>query len=199
MHNINNFDQNLVEWGKDQKPGMVENNEDANDSLPPVVIFELQMDSQLEHGHEKLSSQLFPTSQEKQSLSPSIPKQDIVEDDMDYDLNKDRQALATLRKERAENCWQPDLQDEPEEVGVAHPNTRIQFNIAVSNFNYFGGDYEPEDFLRRQKTNFQYSQGQGNRLNSSVTSPDKQSDQAVFKPNDNEIEQLIMTSTGSII
>lgn len=48
------------------------------------------MDSQLEHGHEKLSSQLFPTSQDKQSLSPSIPKQDIVEDDMDYDLNKDR-------------------------------------------------------------------------------------------------------------
>jgi hypothetical protein len=37
------------------------------------------------------------------SQSPSIPKPNIVEDDSDYDLNKDRQTLANIRKEKAES------------------------------------------------------------------------------------------------
>lgn len=43
--------------------------------------------------------------------SPSIPKSNIVEDESDYDLNKDRQTLANIRKERAES-WQLDYDDQ---------------------------------------------------------------------------------------
>lgn len=35
--------------------------------------------------------------------SPSIPKSSIVEDEFDYELNKDRETLANIRIERAES------------------------------------------------------------------------------------------------
>lgn len=41
------------------------------------------------------------------SQSPSIPKPSIVQDEFDVDLNKDRQTLAIIRKERAAS-WQLD-------------------------------------------------------------------------------------------
>lgn len=62
------------------------------------------------------------------SQSPSIPRPDIVEDESDYDLNKDREALANIRKERAES-WQL--------AGIAQQDD-LPVPIAVSNQNHFG-------------------------------------------------------------
>jgi len=58
----------------------------------------------MEHGHGESSEQ---EGNIVSQLSPSMPNHNIVEDDADYELNKDRETLANIRIERAES-WQID-------------------------------------------------------------------------------------------
>ena len=75
-------------------PDEVEAIEDIQRQVPESIM---------EHGHAETSEQEGNLGQ----LSPSMPNHNIVEDDADYELNKDRETLANIRIERAES-WQID-------------------------------------------------------------------------------------------